>query len=181
MTNTAIYTGGFFIVYDEEKGPTLYKEGFYGKPLGIDKPKTPIFKAKMILSFFEALYLKRNNLIKIIDEEGSEIDDEKLIKEAYEYIDDFEIKYIVYEDLRKKGYIPRLGTKFGATFLVYRYGPGIDHAPFLVDVMRKEDKLKVIEIIRAGRLSHSVRKRLILAMVNPENREISYYIFRWFE
>ncbi len=181
MAQIAIYSGGFFIVPDEDKGPYLYREGFFGKPLGIDKPKTPIFKAKMILNFYETLYLKRNKLIKTLDEEGNEIEEEWIVKEASKYVDDFEIKYVVYEDLRKKGYIPKSGTRFGATFLVYKYGPGIDHAPFLVDVMKKEDKLKVTEIIRAGRLSHSVKKKLILAMVNPENNKIGYYMFEWFE
>jgi tRNA-intron endonuclease len=181
MEKTAIYTGGFFVLLDEENGPELYREGFYGKPLGIDKPKTPIFKAKIILSFYEALYLKRKKNLKILDSLGNEIKEEEILKEASNYIDDFDIKFAVYEDLRNKGYIPKPGMKYGVTYLVYEYGPGLDHAPFLVHVIKQAENMEVLEILRAGRLSHSVKKRLIIATVEPKSYRISYYLFKWFE
>jgi len=178
---TALYAGGFFVLTNEEEASILYREGFYGRPLGIEKPKTPIFKSKSILSFYEVLYLKEKELLNIIDQHGRELDKNKIIDEARKYIDNFDIKYAVYKDLKDKGFIPKPGMKFGVTFLVYEYGPGIDHAPFLVHVMKKEEKIEVIEILRAGRLSHSVRKKLVLASVDPKDFSISYYLFKWFE
>ncbi|RLE74263.1 MAG: tRNA-intron lyase, partial [Thermoprotei archaeon] len=38
-----------------------------------------------------------------------------------------------------------------------------------------------IEIIRAGRLSHSVRKKFVIATLNPSTQKILYYTFKWFE
>jgi len=55
---------------------------------------------------------------------------------------------LVYEDLRNKGYILKPGMKYGVTFMVYEYGPGLDHAPFLVDVLRKESFFSDLQIIR---------------------------------
>ncbi|HLI46337.1 MAG TPA: tRNA-intron lyase [Geobacterales bacterium] len=181
MATKAVYVGGFFVILDEDEASSLYREGFYGRPLGIEKPKTPIFRSKTILSFYEVLYLKSSKRIDIIDERGEEMSDEDIIQEAGKYIENFEIKYAVYKDLKNKGFIPKPGMKFGVTFLVYEYGPGIDHAPFLVHVLEKKEKLEVLEILRAGRLSHSVRKKLVLASVDPSELKIDYYMFRWFE
>jgi tRNA splicing endonuclease len=88
---------------------------------------------------------------------------------------------LVYEDLRNKGYILKPGMKYGVTFMVYEYGPGLDHAPFLVDVLRKESFFSDLQIIRAGRLTHSVRKKLLIASVDLKTRKINYYLFEWFE
>jgi tRNA-intron endonuclease len=180
MKQTAIYTKGHFIILDIENGPLLYKIGFFGKPLEINKPKTPIFKARMILSFYEALYLMENEELEILEESGLKMSREKLISEANKFIDNFLEKYNVYKDLRNKGLVVKSGMKYGVTFMVYKYGPGIDHAPFLVDVVIRQEKISSLEILRAGRLSHNVRKKLLLASVDPISRKITYYMIKWF-
>ena len=55
------------LVWNHEEGSALYKEGFYGKPLGIRKPKTFDFDRPLELSLFEALYLLTKNRIELID------------------------------------------------------------------------------------------------------------------
>ncbi|HID15853.1 MAG TPA: tRNA-intron lyase, partial [Candidatus Atribacteria bacterium] len=57
----------------------------------------------------------------------------------------------------------------------------IDHAPFLVEVLPIKSSLDPIEIVTAGRLSHSVRKRFIIATTDPLTRKITYYMFKWFK
>ena len=47
------------IVWNYQDGSKLYKEGFYGKPLGIRKPKSFEFERPLELSLFESLYLLR--------------------------------------------------------------------------------------------------------------------------
>jgi tRNA-intron endonuclease len=88
--------------------------------------------------------------------------------------------YTVYKNLRDSGLIVRPGMKFGADFAIYRYGPGIDHAPFIVTVAKRGVKIDPIEIVRAGRLSHSVRKTFILALEESPGR-IYYLMFKWFK
>jgi len=180
MKQEAIYTNGHFVILDSDKGPLVYKINFFGKPLEISKPKTPIFKARMILSFYEALYLIKKGELEVYDEKGSKMNEEDAIKEAIKYVDNFNEKYAVYQDLREKGYIVKSGMKYGVTFMVYKYGPGIDHAPFLVDVVVRKNKISASEILRAGRLSHNVRKKLIIASVDPMAKKIVYYMVKWF-
>ena len=49
--------GNYLIVWNPKEGTELYKIGFYGKPLGIPKPKLIDFKVPLILDLMEGLYL----------------------------------------------------------------------------------------------------------------------------
>jgi tRNA-intron endonuclease len=91
---------------------------------------------------------------------------------------EFTRKYHVYEDLRRRGFVVRPGLKFGADFAVYRQGPGIDHSLFIVEVIAKSDEVSAIEVVRAGRLATSVRKRFVLATAS-ESGKVRYFVFSW--
>ncbi len=47
----------FLVVWDSAEGSQLYKNGYYGKPLGIAKPKIPEFNVPLILDLMEGVYL----------------------------------------------------------------------------------------------------------------------------
>ncbi|MEM2110081.1 MAG: tRNA-intron lyase, partial [Candidatus Odinarchaeota archaeon] len=89
-------------------------------------------------------------------------------------------KLVVYLDLRRRGYVVRPGLKFGADFAVYEHGPGIDHSPFLVHVTPSSAKIPPIEMVRAGRLATTVRKKFIIATIK-QGKEARYYAFSWFK
>ncbi|MCS7365955.1 MAG: tRNA-intron lyase [archaeon GB-1867-035] len=169
------------IVWSIDDSRRLYREGFYGKPVEVRKPKDASFSCPLELSLFEALYLVEKGEIIVVDSDGNEISYEFLLKIARENYSLFDDIYHVYKDLRDKGYVVRPGIKFGADFAVYEYGPGIDHAPFLVEVLPIKSSLDPIEIVRAGRLSHSVRKKFIIATTDPVTKRITYYMFKWFK
>ncbi|PCN50594.1 tRNA-intron lyase [Candidatus Geothermarchaeota archaeon ex4572_27] len=177
----AVLVGSRAIVWDVKEASRLYREGFYGKFVGVDKPKTPDVERPLELSLIEAVYLAEKNRLRVVDEAGREVGVDELRRIAEERYANFHDHYRVYKDLRERGYVVRPGLKFGATFAVYRYGPGIDHAPFLVHVVPPNARMDPIEVVRAGRLSHSVRKRFILATVNPQTRELNYYMFTWWK
>ncbi len=170
--------GDKVIVFDKDKANKLYKLGFFGKFVGYRKVKNLEVRDYLELSLLEALYLMEEGILIVYCMDRSITKEEllKIARSKYEHFDDV---YTVYRDLRKRGYIVKSGLKFGSTFAVYEHGPGIDHAPFLVHVLPYEEAIDPIEIVRAGRLSHSVRKKFILATVNPNN-EIEYYSFSWF-
>ena len=170
--------GDKVIVFDKNKANKLYKLGFFGKFVGYRKVKNLEVRDYLELSLLEALYLMEEGILIVYCMDRNITKEEllKIARSKYEHFDDV---YTVYRDLRKRGYIVKSGLKFGSTFAVYEHGPGIDHAPFLVHVLPYEEAIDPIEIVRAGRLSHSVRKKFILATVNPNN-EIEYYSFSWF-
>lgn len=177
----AIIMNSRVVVWDVRQASKLYREGFYGKFLGVDKPKTLDVERPLELSLIEALYLTEKGRIKVVDVDGKELNADEIKERGMRSEENFLDHYRVYKDLRERGYVVRPGLKFGATFAVYRYGPGIDHAPFLVHVVPPSVKLSPIDVVRAGRLSHSVRKRFILATTNPATKELNYYMFSWFK
>ena len=60
----------FLVVWNPTEGSQLYKNGYYGKPLGIAKPKIPEFTVPLILDLMEGVYLTEKDQISIY--EGSE-------------------------------------------------------------------------------------------------------------
>ncbi len=168
------------IIWNYEEGSKLYKEGFYGKPLGIRKPKSFDFNRPLEISLFEALYLQSKKRIEVIDKiNDKKLDADALLKIAVENFDEFEEKYKVYYDLRERGYVVRPGLKFGADFAVYQHGPGIDHAPFIVHCLQNNTSISSIEMVRAGRLATTVRKKFIIATITMD--KVVYYMFTWFK
>ncbi|MFX1341020.1 MAG: tRNA-intron lyase [Promethearchaeota archaeon] len=167
------------IVFNPLYASYLYvKKGFYGSPLGINKPRLEYFSKPSELSLIEANYLLERDEITVLDVKTNQL---LSCKELYEIgkknHHKFEEKYVIYKDLREKGYIPRPGLKFGADFVVYKKGPGLEHSPFIVHVLPHDSKISAIDMVRAGRLATSVRKKFVIA--NPLTN--SYYFFEWFK
>jgi len=178
----AEFIENFLVIWDSKNGSELFKLGFYGKPLGIPKPKSPEFDVPLILDLMEGLYLVEKGLIKVVESPGkSNVDFEVLRNRARRLYENFDLKYLVYRDLREKGLVVTPGVKYGCDFAVYKRGPGIDHAPYMVSVKSRKDEISATDIVRAGRLATTVRKRFIIAVPDFEGNRIEYLIFRWFK
>ena len=167
------------IVWDPEQGMQLYDNGYFGQPVGIRKPKSAVFDKPLELSLLECAYLTKMGRAKIIDsEDGGILSLDKILELGKEKSDEFKDRFLVYSQLRELGYVVRPGLKFGTDFAVYEKGPGLDHAPFLVHVIPQKKGVDPLDIVRAGRLATSVRKRFIIATVKG-NGEIAHYSFVW--
>ncbi len=174
-------TENFLVVWNPEDGSGLYREGFYGKPIGISKPKIPEFSVPLILDLMEGLYLVEKGTIAVHEgPKRRKVDTKKLRRKAEQLYDEFEDKYAVYQDLRGSGLVVTPGIKFGCDFAVYRQGPGMEHAPYMVSVKHAPSEMTATEIVKTGRLATTVRKRFIVAVPNLETEKIEYLIFQWF-
>jgi len=167
------------VIFNPLYASYLYvKEKFFGSPLGISKPRLEYFSKPSELSLIEAYYLLENDKITIFDvKREKDLSTKEFFEIAKQIHHKFEEKYVIYKDLREKGYIPRPGLKFGADFVVYKKGPGLEHSPFIVHVLPHDSKISAIDMVRAGRLATSVRKKFVIA--NPQT--INYYFFTWFK
>jgi tRNA-intron endonuclease len=171
----------FLVVWDSTEGSELYKTAYYGKPLGIPKPKIPEFNVPLILDLMEGLYLAETDKIAIYEKEDSKVGLKKLRQKVRELYGEFEEKYAVYKDLRDSGLIVTPGIKFGCDFAVYKYGPGVEHAPYMVSVKKAGSNITATEIVKAGRLATTVRKRFIIAVPDMTTGKAKYLIFKWFK
>lgn len=174
--------GTRLVVWDFAEAVRLYRMGFFGKPVGIPKPKPEQeFKAPLILDLMESLYLLDRKIIKVTDATTNKsVSRAKLLKLANRTYKQFNLGYAAYENLREKGLIVTPGIRFGSDFAIYEHGPGIDHAPFIVTVKKEQETMGPFEVVLAGRLATTVRKQFTIAVPSRRNN-VDYLVFRWFK
>ncbi len=172
----------FLVVWNSAQGSELYKNAYYGKPVGIPKPKIPEFDVPLILDLMEGLYLAEKEKIAVYEgPKESKVSLRKLRLKAKALYVEFEEKYAVYRDLRDSNLIVTPGIKFGVDFAVYKYGPGIEHAPYMVTVKNSSSDITATEVVKNGRLATTVRKRFIIAVPDLAAKQVKYLIFKWFK
>jgi len=174
--------GARLIVWNPEDGTGLYRSGFFGKPVGMPKPKPDQdFDAPLMLDLMEGLYLLEKRRLRVVDSKTHErVNKAQLMKLAGKVYQGFDLAYKVYKHLRGRGFVVTPGIKFGADFAVYERGPGIDHAPFLVSVKDRRETMGTFEIVRAGRLATTVRKQFTIAVPDLGGEDVDYLVFSWF-
>ena len=82
----------FLVVWNSTEGSELYKTAYYGKPLGIPKPKIPEFNVPLILDLMEGLYLAETDKIAIYEKEDIKVTLKKLRQKVRELYGEFEEK-----------------------------------------------------------------------------------------
>ena len=128
-----------------------------------------------LISFFDAFYLMQYKEVKI-KLNNDFLNPEAFSEYAEKYYEDFLVKYKIYEHFRELGYVVRPGLKFGGDFVIYEKGPGYDHSKFVVQVEKDGNNLRALNIVRAGRLAHSVKKEFLVATINTDEN-IRFYSF----
>jgi tRNA-intron endonuclease len=167
------------VVWDIEASRRLFKEGYYGKPLGIPKPKDFEFDAPLILDLMEAYYLATKKVIVVEDQSGKELSLKQLQEVCEASYGEFGEKFLVYRKLREDGFVVTPGIKFGSDFAVYEHGPGIDHAPYIVQVASPDSKMTATSMVRSGRLATTVRKQFIIAIPDKDKKTIEFLRYDW--
>ncbi|MBS3816866.1 MAG: tRNA-intron lyase [Candidatus Thermoplasmatota archaeon] len=124
------------------------------------------------LSSYETLYLKENEIMAVKDIETEKYLTSKELKEKYtEDSEGFELKYEIYEDLRRRGLIPKTGFKYGTPFRAYADDPDGIHAEYIIQPVGEDRKYRWYEVSRAVRVAHSVRKDFLFAYAGEEDVE----------
>ena len=167
------------IVWNLSDSKKLFTNGYYGKPIGISKPKHDEIDVPLILDLIEGYYLMLKSKIKIFRNK-KKITENEMLKICQEQHHNFNKKFQVYEDFREKGYIVNPGIKFGCDFAVYQKGPGIDHAPFMIQVYDRNENISSTDVVLAGRLAASVKKQFILA-IPYGTKKIDYVALDWWK
>ena len=167
------------IVWNIEDSRSLFGQGYYGKPIGIPKPKPEEIDVPLILDLIEGLYLSENKKITILKSK-QEMTAAQLVEICQKEYLDFDKKYLVYKNFRDKGYIINPGIKFGCDFAVYEKGPGIDHAPYLIQVYNRNEPITSTGIVLAGRLATTVRKQFILAIPKGKDK-VDFLALDWWK
>jgi tRNA-intron endonuclease len=133
-------------------------------------------QGKIIYSPYETLYLIELKKAKAI-KNNKQIKDDEVIKIFSKKYKDFSINYVVFMDLRKKGYIVKSGLKFGSEFRVYESKKDA-HATWIVFPVAQSRKINWEDFIAKNRIAHSTGKKLLIAIVDQQE-DIAYYEVSW--
>jgi tRNA-intron endonuclease len=127
------------------------------------------------LSFYETLYLLDKELLEVQGERKKPVDFRHLLR-RYEAVEENAwVNYLVYRDLRTRGYVVREGFGLGTDFRIYERGAyGKDTATYLVLSIQEGKPLPIHNLTSAVQECQSQKKELILAVMNRRG-EIVYY------
>ncbi|MFA5061001.1 MAG: tRNA-intron lyase [Candidatus Pacearchaeota archaeon] len=135
---------------------------------------------KITYMLSEALYLLEDGKIEIFDSKNKLLTEEEVIRKFKKIDKKFKTKYIVFKDLRKKGYIVKTALKYGAEFRVYDKGIKIEsgHSKWICFPISENQSLTWQEFSAKNRVAHSTKKNLLIAIVDEEE-DISYFEIKW--
>ena len=145
-------------------------EGLSSRGYGVSE------NGKLTLSFYEALFLLGKEVIEVEDEKtGEEVSFQDLLKRFQLVDEDAWVRYLIYRDLRSRGYVAREGFGLGIDFRVYERGEyGKETAKHLIFGIQEGQPVSMEELARALRYVQSLKKKLVLAVINRRG-EIVYY------
>ena len=132
-------------------------------------------KDVLTLTFYEALYLLDKQVLIVKEKKNSQLDFQQLLQ-CYEATDENAwMHYLVYRDLRSRGYVVREGFGAAIDFRIYERGAfGKDTATSLVLSTQEGQPLPIEDLASVLAQTQSLKKDLVLAVMNRRG-EIVYF------
>jgi tRNA-intron endonuclease len=131
---------------------------------------------ELLLTFYEALYLLGKEILEVKDEEtGESMSFLDVLKHFQSHKESAWVKYLIYRDLRSRGYVVREGFGLDIAFRVYKRGEyGEETAKYMIFGIQEGQPVTLAALARAQTYVQSLKKKLILAVVNRRG-EVVYY------
>jgi tRNA-intron endonuclease, archaea type len=129
------------------------------------------------LAFYEAMYLLDKQLLKVKDEHGKTVDFNHMLQLFEGVNENAWVKYLVYRDLRSRGYVVREGFGSGIDFRIYERGTyGKDTAHYLVMSTLEGKPLPIQTLLDAVQQCQSQKKELVIAVMNRRGEVVHYSV-----
>jgi tRNA-intron endonuclease len=151
-----------------EAAKRLYESGYYGS-LEAD--------GKLALEPEETLLLARRGRIRVLDTKGNALEFPELLQLLERKRAGLWTRYLVYSDLRSRGYVVRTGYGKGVLFRVYPRGAKVNEATakYFVCAISEGTPLRISELETFSKQAQQNRKRLMLAVLDRQG-ETTYYL-----
>jgi len=165
---TGLLKGTEVIVSDQAEASQIHNKGYYGVPQSGGSLK---------LDLMEAVFLVESDRLAV-EEDGKKRTAGELLRLAHRSSEGFEIRYLVYRELRQRGYIVKLGQP-PLDFRVFPRGGSPNKTPskWWVAAISERSAFDLGRLL--ANLDHTtdVRKKLLLAVVDEES-DVTYYDVR---
>ncbi|MFA5992572.1 MAG: tRNA-intron lyase [Candidatus Pacearchaeota archaeon] len=147
----------------------LYSQSYFGEYIN----------GKIHYALVEALYLVDREKLEVFVK-TKKLNFDGLMNKCKSLDSKILIKFLVYRDLRNRGYLLKTALKFGADFRVYEKGSkiGKEHSKWLLYCVSEAGELTWHDFSAKNRVAHSTNKNLLVSVVDNEGG-ITYYEIRW--
>ena len=161
---------GKIILSNSMKARELYERSSFGV----------VENDKIVYMPEEAFFLFEEKKLDFFSEKLKMMSLEEVFKKLTKQDKDFYVRYSVFKDLRKKGFLLKSGLKFGCDFRVYDKGSKLkkSHSKWLCFCEKESESIKLKEFALRGRVVNSTKKSMLLAIVDNEG-DVSYYETNW--
>jgi tRNA-intron endonuclease len=131
---------------------------------------------ELTLSSYETLFLQSKGMLDVFKGKTKKPLDFQTLLHLFELVDEnIWTKYLIYRDLRSRGYVVREGFGLDIDFRVYERGEyGKATAPYLVLGVQEGKPVAAKELTAVLKHVQGLKKTLILAVANRRG-EIVYY------
>lgn len=150
------------IIYEGSSIDELVSKG-YGELIGNEALK---------LTSYETLYLVENNKLIVRTRSGVELGFNELLRVFQSANPQLWLLYVIYRDLRRRGYIVKGG--FGGKLVFRIYEKGKEEASYLVYPFFEGSPEAIANLLEGVKHSISKNKQLIVAVVERRG-EVIYY------
>ncbi|MHA1913649.1 MAG: tRNA-intron lyase [Promethearchaeota archaeon] len=170
-----IIKGDKVITTDSKGLEEFYESSFIGTIEDGVEPNTLIFDPVEVL-----LLIERHRLLvwEKNDHSKKPCNFEDMLTYFTKYDECLWHKYIIYMDLRKRGYVVRTGYGEGIEFRVYKRGADFekDTAKYLIYPVFEGGPIELRDLDKMSRVAMSSRKDLIVATVDRLSKPIYYSV-----
>lgn len=160
--------GSDIFIEDPAEASQTYNKGYYGVPQtgGVLK-----------LDIMEAVYLVESERLEVRSEDKV-LSAGDLIKAAHKLSEGFEVRYLVYRELRQRGYIVKFGQP-PLDFRVFPRGGSPNKTPskWWLAAISERSTFDLGKLLDNLDRTVDVRKKLLLAVVDEES-DVTYYEVR---
>ncbi len=152
---------------ERENAEKISQGGLYG---------TLLEDGRLEIDLVELLLLMERGRVHVYDERGSQLETRDIVQRGYSNNPSLWIHYLVYRDLRSRGYAVRQGLGGRIGFRVYARGerPRTASANQLVYVLRDGEPISLQDLDSVTRIASESRKKLVFALID-QNGEVNYY------
>ncbi|MHA1771199.1 MAG: tRNA-intron lyase [Candidatus Thorarchaeota archaeon] len=145
----------------------ISQQGIYG---------TRLKEGELELLPVEILHLLERKRIVVRTSDGVSLSAREIVNLVFPSNPDLWIQYLVFRDLRSRGYSVRQGFGGGIGYRVYARGdrPGTASANQLIYMLKDGEPISLHDLDRVTQTAASARKKLAFALVD-QNGEVNFY------